>query len=308
MGTTYSIKVISQGPVDEKQLGDGIQMVVDRIDQLMSNWKPESDVSRFASLTVDQTMEISPETAAVIRLAKQVWKDSGGALDPTISPLIELWGFGTAERTSFPAPEIIAEKLAQTGFQNLALDKLSVSKSLPGLTLNLGAIAKGFALDQVASHLESLGYTDYLIEIGRELRANGRNLEGVPWRVAIENPDPETDQPLLKVISLEGKSIATSGDYRQFFSYQGQIYSHIINPETGYPVKHGVTLASVIASNCALADAWSTTLMVMAPETSLALVNQRDDLECLLVLREPDGRFSVITSNGMPRYFIDLPK
>jgi len=306
MGTTYSVKIITQKPVNQDELAEEIQTVVDRLDHLMSNWKPDSDVSRFGEMEPTQTLQIAQETAEVIGVAKQVWEASDGALDPTISPLIELWGFGTRDRSSFPDPKAVAEKLTQTGLQNLSLDKLSLRKSLPGLTLNLGAIAKGYALDQVAERLEALGYTDYLVEIGRELRAKGHNLKGVPWRVAIEDPDPDSQTPILKVVALDGKSIATSGDYRQFFTYQGQVYSHIIDPRTGYPVQHGVTLASVIAPNCALADAWSTTLMILPPEVSIDIIEKRDDLECLLVLREEDGRFSVVTSEGMGRFFISL--
>lgn len=298
MGTTYTIKIVTQSPADEQVLHQGIQAVVDRINNAMSNWIPNSDVSKFGSLNPGSFLQVSKDTQNVLELAIEIARKTDGAFDPTVSPLIELWGFGTKERDHFPTDAEIEQLLAKTGYQKLLFQDGKTAKTHAGLQLNLGAIAKGYALDQVALFLDASGYQNYLIDIGRELRANGTNLKGEPWRVAIENPDPEVDSPILRVVSLKNKSIATSGDYRQFFEYQGNQYSHILDPRTGRPIPPNITLASVVAKDCANADGWATALMVLPVDKGIALVEAEPELECLLVQRLENGIFSIHMSSG----------
>lgn len=303
MGTTYSVKIVAVD-LPEKEILEDMGHIVDRIDQLMSNWKPASDVSRFGAMSSEEHIQIAPDTKAVLEIALAVATKSQGAFDPTVSPLIELWGFGTKERGEFPSRETVEAIRQHTGYTKLALEGHRLGKTDDGLTLNLGAVAKGYALDAIAAYLEGKGLNHYLIEIGRELRAKGVNIRNQTWRVAIENPDDSAPSPMLRIVNLANRSIATSGDYRQYFEYEGQEYSHIIDPRTGWPIAPRVTLASVIAPECALADAWSTACMVLAPEESLAIINEHPDLECLLVVRQGEGDFKILTSRGMDAYFL----
>lgn len=305
MGTTYSIKLVHSGTLDTARVKAEIQAVVDRVDALMSNWKEDSEVSQFERLPANEPFPISEETRKVLEVTLSVALKTDGALDPTVSPLIELWGFGTKSLGEFPTEQQVSELKKETGYQFLTLNNGTLSKSKANLKLNLGAVAKGFALDAMAQYLEKQGFDRYLVEIGRELRGKGTNLSGTPWRVAIENPDSEAITPILHVVSLENKSIATSGDYRQFFEYQGKEYSHIIDPRTGWPIEPNITLASVIAPRCAVADAWSTALMVLSVEEGLALIENEPNLECLLVQRLPEGKFKIYKSTGMDKYFIN---
>jgi thiamine biosynthesis lipoprotein len=208
-----------------------------------------------------------------------------------VKPLVDLWGFGIREPTdSLPAPDAIAKALALTGFQHLTFENTHVKKTKPGITLDLGAIAKGYGVDAVAGVLTRAGIDDFLVEIGGELYGSGMNRHKKPWSVGITHPlKTGADAGLYKVVHLENRAIATSGDYRNFFEFQGKIYSHIIDPRTGYPVDNQVVSASVIADTCTVADALATAFVVMDPEDSLALVDTLENVECLIIQKIPAG-------------------
>jgi thiamine biosynthesis lipoprotein len=180
--------------------------------------------------------------------------------------------------------------MALTGFQYLVFENNHLKKTKPGITLDLGSIAKGYGVDAVARLLTQSGIDDFLVEIGGELYGSGVNRHKKPWSVGITHPLKTGSNPgLYKVVTLENRAIATSGDYRNFFEIQGKIYSHIIDPKTGFPVDNQVVSASVIADTCTFADALATALMVMDPADSLTLVNRLDDVECLIIQKAPTG-------------------
>lgn len=271
MGTSYRITVVADqlAPDDLHQRIDDLLSVVDNS---MSTYKPDSELSRFNRLPVGQQMQISEEFARVLQISRDIWQRSGGAFDPTISPLVDLWGFGpTPSDNTAPSAQQIAAALENTGFQHIVLAERQLSKRHP-VQLDLSAVAKGYAVDLVADLLEMLALPDYLVEVGGEIRVSGLNPDGEPWRIAIEQPTLISS--VNRIISLVDEAVATSGDYRNYFEQEGVRYSHILDPRTGVPIQHNLASVTVMATSCAEADAWATAFLVMGPEQSLALAEK----------------------------------
>jgi thiamine biosynthesis lipoprotein len=229
----------------------------------------------------------------VLAHALEVAGDTGGAYDPTVGPLVDLWGFGPAPRRhTRPPADAIAAARARTGWARLTLDARGRRARQPGgVSVDLSSIAKGFAVDEVAAYLRRLGVTSYLVEIGGELRGHGTKPDGTPWWVALERP------PALPgagsgagdlIVALHGLSVATSGDYRRFFEDGGQCYSHTIDPRTGCPVEHGLASVTVLHPECMIADALATALMVLGAAAGLAYA-RRCGLMALFVDRGARG-------------------
>lgn len=301
MGTFYQVRVVTDTPLSDPLLGDALLAVMEDTNQRMSNWIAESEISRFNAHQSPDPFPISEQTAAVIQTALMVSEKSNGALDPTIGPLIELWGFGKQGKTVFPSDEALQAIEGLYGIDKLSLDGLNLVKTAPELALNLSANAKGFAVDQVANHLDDAGYTNYMVNIGGEVRVRGNSSKGAPWRMAIEKPKYDGGQEIYKVYNLGNKALATSGDYRIFFEHEGKRYSHIIDPRNGRPVTHDIASASVIADTCDLADALATTLLVLPPDEGIALVESMPGVECLIMIRNDDLEegFTTKVSSGM---------
>ena len=284
MGTTYSITVVAdQLPPDD--LSQQIDRLLSKVDSSMSTYKNESEISRFNRLSVGQTQKISSEFAEVIRISQKIWHQSNGAFDPTIGPLVDLWGFGPVDREGqVPSSESIEQVLSNVGFESIVLEDLTLSKLAP-VALDVSAVAKGYAVDLVANHLEMLALPDYLVEIGGEIRVSGTNPDGQPWRIALEQP--QLFAAVDRVIEISDGAIATSGDYRNYFEKDGVRYSHTIDPRTGMPIRHKLASVSVIAESCAEADAWATALSVMGVVESKKLANQLG-LAVYMLVREDD--------------------
>ncbi|MGB1912072.1 MAG: FAD:protein FMN transferase [Porticoccaceae bacterium] len=284
MGTTYSITVVAdQLPPDD--LSQQIDRLLSKVDRSMSTYKDESEISRFNRLSVGQTQKISSEFAEVVRISQKIWHQSNGAFDPTIGPLVDLWGFGPVDREGqVPSSESIEQVLSNVGFESIVLEDLTLSKLAP-VALDVSAVAKGYAVDLVANHLEMLALPDYLVEIGGEIRVSGTNPDGQPWRIALEQP--QLFAAVDRVIEISDSAIATSGDYRNYFEKDGVRYSHTIDPRTGMPIRHKLASVSVIAESCAEADAWATALSVMGAVESKRLANQLG-LAVYMLVREDD--------------------
>ena len=284
MGTTYSITVVAdQLPPDD--LSQQVDRLLSEVDSSMSTYKNESEISRFNRLSVGQTQKISSEFAEVIRISQKIWHQSNGAFDPTIGPLVDLWGFGPVDREGqVPSSESIEQVLSNVGFESIILEDLTLSKLAP-VALDVSAVAKGYAVDLVANHLEMLALPDYLVEIGGEIRVSGTNPDGQPWRIALEQP--QLFAAVDRVIEISDGAIATSGDYRNYFEKDGVRYSHTIDPRTGMPIRHKLASVSVIAESCAEADAWATALSVMGAVESKRLANQLG-LAVYMLVREDD--------------------
>ena len=276
MGTTWSVKIGgSEFPVEHGALQRIIQSELDGINAEFSNWDPSSSISRFNLLEAGCVR--SPRLAALMKESKKIEALTDGAFDVTVSPLIELWGFGTQWSTDdIPASDRIKASMSHMGGEKIQVNDDEICKLSAGVSINLSAIAKGYAVDVVAEKLIELGYRHYLVEVGGELTAAGLNTRSQPWQVGIKRPQSDMQQALTDVaIGLSGKSIATSGDYYNYFELDGKRYSHILNPATGYPVEHSVSSVTVIAPLCSTADAWATALLVLGPEAGLRIAEEQ---------------------------------
>ncbi|MCA9192973.1 MAG: FAD:protein FMN transferase [Planctomycetales bacterium] len=277
MGTTYLVKYLPSG-VDKSPLEVGrlIQDELEQVNQQMSTYLPDSEVSRFNQYKNTDWFEVSSDTASVVSLALEISDWSQGAFDVTVGPLVDLWGFGpeTPPQKQL-SQEIIDATLARVGYENLhvRLDPPALRKDNAELHVDLSAIAKGHGVDRVATVLEKLGAKSFFVEIGGEVIARGRRADGQPWQVGIEQP-VENKREIQQVIGLEDRALATSGDYRNFYVIEGKRFSHTIDPHSGWPVESPVASASVLAESCALADGLATCMMAMGSE-GLMLANNK---------------------------------
>ncbi len=303
MGTTYHIKILAPPSTDMEALKKRIDRRLEALNQSMSTYRLDSEISRFNQLTaVGRPFPVSPDFLNVMLAAGAIHELTGGAWDGTVHPLVNLWGFGrSGPIEKVPAKADIEKALNDVGFQHIEVAAEGhLKKRRPRVTVNLASIAKGYGVDRVASLLRELGYRNYLVEIGGEVFAAGRRSDGRQWKVGINTPEKDaaaTD--VYKALVLENRAMATSGDYRNYVEIGGRIYSHIIDPRSGYPVNNGVVSASVIAPNCTLADGLATALMIMGPEEGVQLLNRMEAVEGLIVVRRPDGMFEDHLSKGM---------
>ena len=302
-GTSYHITIVADQPAPA-DLAEQIDAALDVVDLSMSTYKSESELSLFNRLPATETVAASPELWTVLQTSRQVWQQSAGAFDPTVGPLVDLWGFGpqmTNDR--IPSDDEIAKALASIGYQYLVLnsDEQTISKALP-LRLDLSAVAKGYAVDQVADLLEMLALPDYLVEVGGEMRVSGLNPKGQPWRIAIETPDAMGQ--VDNIIALERAAIATSGDYRNYFEKDGKRYSHSIDPRTGRPIEHRLASVTVVADRCIDADAWATAFLVMGDEAALEIANQQSIAVYMLVKAKAEAKdqFTAVYSDAFKQY------
>ncbi len=298
LGTTYSIKVSQIPPGSSKEkLHAGIKSLLEEVESSMSVFNPGSELSRFNLAISTDWFDISKDLFTVVSEARNISEISSGAFDITLGDLIELWGFGKAVRPqTVPSPEDILNALKNSGYRNLelSLEKTSLRKSIPSLKLNLSAIAKGFAVDQVALFLEQMKIENYLVEIGGEIRTHGEKQEGKPWIVAIERPELDK-RSIFKVVRLGNASMATSGDYRNFYEIEGTRYSHTIDPENGRPSANNIASVSVLHPSCMTADALATALVVMGYEKGYRFANT-GGFAVLWILRTENGLIEKATS------------
>jgi thiamine biosynthesis lipoprotein len=297
MGTSYSVRWVAK---DDRQVAGIKQAVEERlalINQQMSTYIPESEVSRFNALSSGE-MPVSTELASLVQRSQAISEKTGGAFDITVGPLVSLWGFGPEGRVvSSPSADKIASLRTHVGYQ-----KLGVSQNPPSLTkttnlqVDLSAIAKGYAVDQLASLLVANGINNYLVEIGGELKLSGSKPNGESWRIAIEAP-LTTERAAQHVLPISNIAMATSGDYRNYFEENGVRYSHTINPLTGAPIKHALVSVTVLHPNCADADALATALMVMGDKKGLEFANRHDLAAYFLIKAQEGAEFeSVVTA------------
>lgn len=297
MGSSYTVKIATAGlssatlDAAQEQVAAALGDVVAR----MSHYEPDSEVSRLNRQPIGEPFAVSAPTLQVFEVAGAVRAASGGAFDVAIGRAVDEWGFGPSERPrqALPASAVQALQRLQRLQRHaaLALDPRAgtLTRHAPVLA-NLSGIAKGFGVDRAAFALERLNITDYMVEVGGEIRTQGRNAQGRPWQLAIERPDA-MPQRAMRIVPLAGKSLATSGDYRNFFMHEGRRYSHEIDPHSAEPVRHALASVSVVADDCTHADAWSTALFVLGPERGFEIA-ARQGLAAHFVVRRPDGSFA----------------
>lgn len=290
MGTTYNVTVVPEpGRAEPDDLADSIQAWLDEVNQSMSTFLPESELSRLNRAPVGEWLPVSQMMAEVLLSAQAVSELSGGAFDITIAPLVDLWGFGPVETDGTVPDEAVLEKVRQqVGYQHLRLQMdPPVARKERDLQLDLSAIAKGYAADYVGRQLDERGLANHLIEIGGDLLAKGHNPAGEAWRIGVEKPTFER-QGVQQAVAVMDQGIATSGGYRNFFQQDGQIYSHILDPRRGRPVPNRAVSVTVIADSAALADAWATAFSVMGNDEGLTLAEQRG-LAVYVIVRDDKG-------------------
>lgn len=312
MGTEYHISWVSRKQ-DQASLiveREQVQQQVDRlllvINKSMSTYDPQSELSVINQDFTPQWRDISGDLYRVLMMAKQVNIQSNKAFDVTVGPLVNLWGFGPDKQNDkVPSRERIEATLGQLGSEVLDLrqrdEGFQLKLDAPRY-LDLSAIAKGYAVDKLGRLLLQQGITDYLVEVGGEIIAHGMKPNQIPWRVAIEAPNDE-GRSVQIIVPLTQLGIATSGDYRNFFEFDGQRFSHTIDGRTGYPVKHNLASVSVLHEFVALADAWATALSVLGAEEGLKLAEEYN-LAAYFIVRTDTG-FKQFSSGQFEKLRLD---
>ncbi|MFV9646277.1 MAG: FAD:protein FMN transferase, partial [Desulfobacterales bacterium] len=287
MGTTYHVKVVTGYSTKPEGLKEKIDTRLEEINQSMSTFIKDSEISRFNRLSrVGERFYASDDFLHVMIVAKNLYKLSNGAWDGAIMPLVNLWGFSSKEKKGdVPKKKEIDRLLPEICFEHIDIleNRYLVKRKVP-ISVDLASIAKGYAVDQIADLIRTSGIQNFIVEIGGEVYALGFREDSKLWKVGINMPDKQAplDQA-YKVVALHNRALATSGDYRNFFEISGKSYSHIFDPKTGYPVSNRVVSASVLADRCAFADGLATAVMVMGMEKGLGLVNGFDGAECFIV-------------------------
>jgi thiamine biosynthesis lipoprotein len=288
MGTTYTVKVVAApASVDAKLVQATIDDVLAQIDRSMSGYRVDSEVTRFNASGSTQWCNVSADLAAVVRASLDISEASDGAFDITVAPLVAAWGFGPAGGPKeLPSVEQIAQIEATVGYRKLhvRLDPPALRKDVAALSIDLNGIAPGFAVDRLADRLRGLRIENFMIDIGGEIRAHGRNARGERWHIAIEHP-VDTQRTPYASVWLDGAAVSTSGEYRDYYERDGRRYSHTIDPRTGRTLDRAPGSVVVVASSTAQADGWATAMNVLGPRAGLALATQRH-LPVLFIERE----------------------
>ncbi|MGL4514576.1 MAG: FAD:protein FMN transferase [Lacipirellulaceae bacterium] len=287
MGTTYQVSyVATDGLPDAAELKPAVDALLVEVSRQMSTYDAASEVSRFNRQRGDGWFPVSKELGGVVDAALGVARDSGGAFDPTVAPLLAAWGFGPGPKAARPpSAERVARARQAVGYTlvEARLDPPALRKTNPRVALELSAIAPGYAVDAVADLLAAKGVAASMVEIGGEVVGRGRKPGGEPWRIGVEPADPEATA-FQAVVELVDRAASTSGDYRNYFEHDGKRYSHTLDPRTGAPVDHSLATATVLAGTCQAADATATVLSVLGPEAGYAWAVERE-VAALFVVR-----------------------
>ncbi len=285
MGTTYNVKLISTASVDKDRLKAAIDTKLVAINQLMSTYIADSELSRFNQSPANIPFVLSPETTLVLSEALRIGELSQARLDVTVGPLVNLWGFGPTKRAEVtPSPAQIEQAKSITGLDKLVLQDNRLTKTVSGVYVDLSTIAKGYGVDAISELLQERAISHYLVEIGGEMRVAGTKLGGEAWRIAIEKPIDDS-RSIQRIISIGDNAIATSGDYRNYYEENGVRYSHLIDAATGYPIQHNTVSATVVDVSSMTADGLATALMILSGEQAIALA-EANNIAVLLIFKE----------------------
>ncbi|EFP98243.1 FAD:protein FMN transferase [Vibrio caribbeanicus] len=301
MGTTYNVKYLPQKDAPSReQFQREIDRLLEEVNDQMSTYRKDSELSRFNQSRSSDSFTVSSQTATVVKEAIRLNALTMGALDVTVGPLVNLWGFGPEARPEVvPSDTELAERKAMTGIEHLKVEGNSLQKDLPNLYVDLSTIAKGWGVDVVADYMQSQGIKNYMVEVGGEIRLKGHNREGIPWRIAIEKPDVN-QRAVQEIIEPGNMAMATSGDYRNYFEREGIRYSHIIDPRTGRPIHNKVVSVTVLDKSCMTADGLATGLMVLGEEKGMQ-VAEKENIPVLMIVKTDDG-FKEFTSSAYAAY------
>lgn len=291
-GTTFKI---TYKDTFEKEVSVEIDSLFKMIDKSMSLWDSTSLISKINSNSFYTSLD--PHFIKVFETSMLVYKKSDGYFDVSIGPLVNAWGFGIKKGLPMPTIKQIDSLKSIVGSDNIQIIGKEIQKKDPRNQIDFNAIAQGYTVDVISDFLEKNGCMDYLVEIGGELRAKGKNKEGKVWRVGIEKP--QNERALEVVVNLENKSLATSGSYRKFFEKDGKKYSHAIDPKNGYPVMHNLLSISVLANDCMTADAFATAFLVMGLEKAKKIA-AKEKLDFFAIYDE-NGKSKVFSTMGFSK-------
>jgi FAD:protein FMN transferase len=288
-GTTYHIKLVLPEPHEDlSALRQAIDQTFQDIDLKLSNYRDDSEITRFNRQETLDWVPVSPELTYLTHLAQQVSDKTGGCFDLTIKPLFDLWGFSKTENR-IPSDAEIKQVLTHVGMNKVEVDVAGgqIRKMDPAVQIDLSSVGQGYTVSALSRLLERAGIQNYLVEVGGEMKVKGHKADGTPWRVAIEKPTPYTRevQRILDIHQESGTAIMTAGTYRHFFEDQGQVYSHILDPHTGRPVTHQLLSVTVLHDDPTWADVWDTALLCVG-ETEAARIAEAERLKVLLIYQE----------------------
>ncbi|MCG7388595.1 FAD:protein FMN transferase ApbE [Pantoea sp. ACRSB] len=291
MGTVWRVSLAGVDAARKAGLQQAIQQQLDADDQTLSTWKPDSVLSRFNRYQGSAPQPVSADMADIVTESLRIGAKTGGAMDITVGPLVNLWGFGPAKQPAHtPTDAEIAAAKAQTGLQHLrvieTVEGQWLQKDLPGLYVDLSTMGEGYATDHLARLMEREGINNYLVSVGGAVLSRGQNAQGQSWRVAIQKPT-DSENAVQARVDLQGHGISTSGSYRNYYELDGKRISHVIDPATGRPIEHKLVSATVIATTALEADGWDTGLMVLGSEKAKALALQQH-LAVYLISKEGD--------------------
>lgn len=288
MGSHYSLKYLAgEGTPAPAALKAEVDSLLAEVDQQMSTWRTDSDISQFNRLPAHSCRVMPAAVLELVRAGDELSRESDGAFDLTLQPLLDLWGFGAQSRGErIPSAEEIAAARERTGHQHLRIDGQQLCKDA-AVQLDLNSIAAGYTVERIAKRLGELGVSSYLLDVTGEVRAAGRKPDGAPWRIAIEAPRDD-QQVAQKVLRLDGLGVSTSGDYRNYFEAGGRRYSHTLDPQTGAPISHRLASVTVVDPSTLRADGLSTVLMVLGPERGYAFAEQAE-VAAFFVTRTDQG-------------------
>jgi len=297
-GTTYHFIYESPKGVDYQ---NELETELKRFDGSLSNYQPNSIISRMnlndTSVLADELFE------TCFNRAMEISEITNGAFDLTVAPLVNAWGFGYEEEKKMDK-ETVDSLLQIVGYQNVKLISKKLIKENPKSTIDVNAIAQGYSVDVIALYLEKKQVKNYMVEIGGEVRAKGINDKEVLWRIGIDKPiegSSETNRELQEIVSLNNLSLSTSGNYRKFYEKDGIKYSHTIDPKTGYPARHSLLSASVVANDCMTADAFATAFMVLGIEESIEMSKKLNYLDVYFIYTDSTNQYKVYASDGFKK-------
>ena len=294
-GTTYNITYES---INNVNFQDEIEYLLAEFDTSLSTYNQHSVISK---INYNESKETDKYFRTVFSKANEVYNNTDGSFDITVAPLVNAWGFGFKNKEDITNAKIDS-LLEFVGFQNVCIKDSVIIKNDPRMMIDVNAIAQGYSVDVVADFLEEHGITNYLVEIGGEIKTKGVNKKGKVWKIGIDKPFDNNMVPgenLQAIVYLSNKSLATSGNYRKFYEHNGVKYSHTIDPKTGYPVTHSLLSATVIANDCMTADAYATAFMVIGLEKAFDLATKLPDLEAYFIYSNENGEFQVKATSIM---------
>ena len=306
MGTTYSVKISNtfNGPISLNQIKHKVDSTLNSINMQMSTYIQQSEISKFNEA---KTVSILPSSnfLDVLDYGRELSKSTDGMFDITVAPLVKLWGFDHAKSSWEPPDKLdIAKLLDSIGNSAWGILDGNLIKLKPNVEIDVNAIAKGFGVDTISNLLKSLGYNNFMVEIGGEVYCTGINNSGEVWKIGIELPMFDT-RTFSKIVSLSNAAMATSGDYRNYYTYNGKNYSHTINPKNGTPIEHLLASVTVISKTCMDADGLATALLVMGTDKAMDYIEKNILAECLLIERDENGNFRTFMSSGFGAYLLN---